>query len=1705
MAKKTKTALKSDITTVIDDGGELTASELRTILDDTVDSAFFGDAVTGPKGEKGDAGNQGAQGAYTVRIYTRSTSTPAPSNVTWVPASGSDLARLTNTGSPTTWSLDIPSNTAAGSLWEATATFDPASSATGISVWSTAFQAGSVGPAGPRGDKGDKGSQGSYTVRLYRRSTNTVIRPSILTWTASTGTLSGANATGWSTTVPQGEGDPVWETNAVFDPAGTDTTVTDWGIPFRLTGATGPIGPAGPAGSGSGTGLSAVNGRKLAEITEADGYAYTQVPGSELGGNTSQFSPAIMGITSSFSINIYVQVSATLTLTDDIRFRHISSDGTVKTDVALTTLTLQTGAPSGKVRYRSASPVALVAGDTIRIFSRVSGKTYTLSSKYRIPSGSIIGTTSGTKGDQGVQGSYLVHLYKRSSTAITASPADVTWTSPGTLGGANAASWSLTVPAGTNPLYTVNASFNPASPSVLSTWSNVIATSGTGSGSSLSAANALKLGDISDFVADSYAVIPDTTTAGSGTTASTANVLSAGNTRFPNVTFFADVSESLTITNNTRLVHFSSDGTVKSSTPLSSLRQVAASTGRNKYQAAGPVVFDVGDTASVSTLTPGSETFNLSSRYRIPVAGVVGLANSNIKGDKGDKGDTGPAGADGTLPALDTRKLAEITEGRRADTYANLAGSGISVAVPGSLQGSIVPRDTTNSWPETFTGGTGLNGERFFFEINRSDMDSLADLYIRRFSSAGAEINPPISLATASTYNDGNARLSKVRYLATQTINNATNGTIRIQKRSQGAIAYTLADTYRVPVSTLTGSISASKVSNTATGNLEATDVQGALNEIQSEVDGIMNNGDALPPGTKEFVDNVELNGKLTGLANATEFYYRNASGLPKTNIADWTRVTNGQFPQPFSTSITSYVILLKDKYPNVIVWDPAESQPAVVKGEPSTSTLTRSGFTQVNGAKVPNGFTAWKFRMPAWRVASSGRTGARLQVGNLTGTDVSRIDIDSTVKITDDNLDITSPNTTLSQVQQEKLQGLQLKTFSSDMTTTGKPNTAYDVLMATAWPDPDVTYSRGVSFAAQQAKYTGIVPSGSTTGSHDFFNLISDTGVTLGRPTPSISSATSLSYLTASDGPASCSGIFRGSIQATDRSTGSRMRIDDDEGLFAAMTLHTPPDLAVGTYTIMNIGNENTKGTRTLVLQNDGPGYESSGLSLRAREQTGTPTSSTAIKDVLEPLYDAVTGNDVTLFHPPVNTTPITVPHDWVVPSSYTIGASTPVTYRLSIRVWNNGNDLGEHDFTSSLPDAMQKMTSFNTAVAATTFNIPFGRVGFSGLGGETMRFTYTPVDTTSDNRRIIELALVGISNPAFTYAVRLTAVVKRSVTTPAGPTRDIVLSTMPAGDTHEIGFYVRSRDRGTDPRTMLYHVSVNGVDGTNGDDDSTGTPPTGPVPITFGPGTSPANNIAVNRFLIVKPKKVLSANQMNDLTTPSLRNRVDIGGLVRHGGGTFSEVFSAAYKSVLLTNSKQQQLRHGSATNNTATSAAATTNFANPPTPVSVSWDDSDIPIEISLNAAGDEITANTNFMGHISLDVGVTFKNSDMVAANTNPKAYLLLKGTLQEKIGSADWKDVPGPELYHDIRTQLIQGASERPETSTNSPDALVRRTFSTTVKFTSGAKYRVRASGYRLHANSDGGFSGTRNWSGNVTTVTLSKGKTFMSLDIIPSI
>ena len=93
---------------------------------------------------------------------------------------------------------------------------------------------------------GDQGDQGSYYVKAFTRAATAPATPADLTWTESTGLFTGADAATWSGTVPTGT-EQSWEVQVLFDPAGTATTITSWGVPFHA-GGDGPQGEKGDKG-----------------------------------------------------------------------------------------------------------------------------------------------------------------------------------------------------------------------------------------------------------------------------------------------------------------------------------------------------------------------------------------------------------------------------------------------------------------------------------------------------------------------------------------------------------------------------------------------------------------------------------------------------------------------------------------------------------------------------------------------------------------------------------------------------------------------------------------------------------------------------------------------------------------------------------------------------------------------------------------------------------------------------------------------------------------------------------------------------------------------------------------------------------------------------------------------------------------------------------------------------------------------------------------------------------------------------------------------------------------------------------------------------------------------------------------------------------------------------------------------------------------
>ena len=1823
--------------------------------------------VPGPKGDKGD---QGAQGIYSVNLFLRASTKPdtSPTDVTWTPP-----GTLSNTNSAN-WALTIPAGT--DTLWMVTAPFNPASSATNITTWSAVFQAGSTGPAGATGPAGSQGDQGPYTVRLYQRSTNDVERPTQLTWTASTNGLSGAHAVDWSTDIPQGIGEPVWETNAVFDPAGTATTITAWGLPFRLTGEDGPAGSAGAQGPQGSEKIS----------------AYTSSPDPSGGASGSQSS----GVTRPTQLT-WTAATRALSGTDATTWRNTiptstdpiwettgtynpaSSAGTVTTwsePFRLTGIDGPTG-PKG-------ADAMLTATQTNKLGSitEVSSTTYdtmigligfspqfTINNFFstRQQPSYTNGSTSSTFIMRAVRLwdvpmetdlSLLEWRVRRTDNEVVHRQAFGTFLSTRrthmydyegdiTPNISVAPGQTLYIARRDNipTTYTLSTEYRVPARVVTDLTENALAPT-----------NARKLGDVTESATVTYATLTGGTLAfnpSSGTPVFT-STLTSTSTGGPSGRVLFEVPTDTSL-NTLFLRIVNSDGTLALECPLNGLtKQTSFSSGKDRYLTVVTFTLTTGQTARLQVATTTSDTFTLSDKYRVPASiltGSVPTGPTGPKGDKGDQGDRGSGNGAGNLTETERAALRNISEAGRTDSYAAIpmtifrpasteegftsvnlnnpatanrnatstikkmrvyaplgtsfdhayfrvtrAGSVIatqraiylgshdaSVSVAGvpasyslfninfstlpALQiGDILSLDRLTASFNTFTlsskyrvpasivtdlpsgagGLTPLNTRKLgditeassqvraplaggqlafqqgsipgpfsaflrpstgtavavYLEVNAGT--SLTNITLQEYDTEGNSVN---IFQLNSVIRQATANPGKDRYLTNGPRPVEADFTLRIIEQSTQYDTYTLSDKYRLPVDGLVGSISANKVSSVASGNLVATTVQGALNELQTEIDGI-----PAPEEGEAFFDHVELTGELTNTAGAADFYYLPAASLPERDLTKWTHVTNSQFPQPTLTKFTPYVVLLNNgKYPHQITWNPASTQPVNPVTNAAFATIRANDFDQEDGLQVPEGYEGFRFLMPPWNAASTLLTGARLQTGDLTRAEVRRIDLSEVVKVTDNNLDISDSTTFLTENQREKLSGLHIKTYTQTAETVGNPNSDYKLLLASAWPDPDVDYSTFDPITnptlGQTPSETGVRENrGGRTGLASFFNLVTDNPSVLSQPNPTSRGYNTLYVQQHINAPeyADCAGIAGGTIVASDDSANSAFRVDDGRGLFATMTLHIPPSLPNGSYPIMNIGSRDEDGDHALVLRKGIDNTYPPTTDLAVKRFDGPPTTTTQLQ-YRDTRLQAAAGGDSQIFRADsgLGQSGEDIPHTFIVPAALNATTQAPARMSMHIRVWNNNNDLGEHDFTSSLPATFRTFTSFAADIpvginnpGGTDFSLPMSAAGFPGRLDVAANIRY---DATASNEGKFELTFKALNNPAIYYEVRLDMGAQESVTIPGGRFReDVIAAGVPDGAS-EIGYYAYTTGTGSNQR-MNYRAAINGRVGDLEVDDFSGfngRVATGRVPVTFGHASNVSSYlIAVNRFAIFKPTGVLSVDHMNELTSRSERNRDDVGGLVRHAGGEYEEVFSEAYKTTMFTSGAAQNLVH-----RTTGSTFASTQTA---VGVNVLWTNANTPKELTIGTTTSEITANTNFTASLTLDVGVLFDDSALNTTGSsriNPKSFLLLRATVQEKIGSANWTPVPGPELAVEMRAQIFDDGGERPAGLQVNGDALLRRAFNTVVNFKTGAMYRVRITGYRLSGEStDAG-----GWPIGDSVVQLAANQTYLMLNMTPTI
>ena len=155
---------------VIDTGNYTVESGTITL---TTDGGTGSNVVITGVGTGMGSGSQGPQGRYDVNLFTRAASNPGtPTDVIWTAATNA-LTGANTDG----WSLMIPTGT--DDLWEVTATFDPAGTATTITSWSAPFMAGSQGPAGATGATGPRGFSINRIEEVEDTSGDPLINPKV--------------------------------------------------------------------------------------------------------------------------------------------------------------------------------------------------------------------------------------------------------------------------------------------------------------------------------------------------------------------------------------------------------------------------------------------------------------------------------------------------------------------------------------------------------------------------------------------------------------------------------------------------------------------------------------------------------------------------------------------------------------------------------------------------------------------------------------------------------------------------------------------------------------------------------------------------------------------------------------------------------------------------------------------------------------------------------------------------------------------------------------------------------------------------------------------------------------------------------------------------------------------------------------------------------------------------------------------------------------------------------------------------------------------------------------------------------------------------------------------------------------------------------------------------------------------------------------
>jgi hypothetical protein len=159
----------------------------------------------------------------------------------------------------------------------------------------------------------EKGDQGKFAVEIYKRVSSAPSAPTDVTWTYSTGALTGTNSAAWALSVPSGS-DQVWISSVIFDPSAAAISITTWSTPYQG----GTTGAAGAAGTNNAT----------VAIYQKNTSA-SSAPANPSGTFTYTFST---GVLSGGTLNSWSQTIPDLAKGEYLWMKHATASSTTATD-----------------------------------------------------------------------------------------------------------------------------------------------------------------------------------------------------------------------------------------------------------------------------------------------------------------------------------------------------------------------------------------------------------------------------------------------------------------------------------------------------------------------------------------------------------------------------------------------------------------------------------------------------------------------------------------------------------------------------------------------------------------------------------------------------------------------------------------------------------------------------------------------------------------------------------------------------------------------------------------------------------------------------------------------------------------------------------------------------------------------------------------------------------------------------------------------------------------------------------------------------------------------------------------------------------------------------------------------------------------------------------------------------------------------------